>query len=74
MAGFISEVRSSASGLIIRAAIIAAIGGLLFEVDAHDPVTFAAIAAVLGGVALLACYLPARRAAKVDPLIALRTE
>ena len=61
-------------GLLVSLAVTRSIGGLLFEVDAHDPVTFAAIAAVLGGVALLACYLPARRAAKVDPLIALRTE
>jgi predicted permease len=47
---------------------------LLFEVEPTDPVTFGAVSAVLALTALIACYLPARRALKIDPLVALRRE
>jgi putative ABC transport system permease protein len=61
-------------GLAAALGVTRVLKGLLFELSATDPLTFMLIAALMVGVAILACYLPARRATKVDPMTALRRE
>jgi putative ABC transport system permease protein len=61
-------------GLLASAILARLISGLLFEISATDPVVFGAVSLILAAVAFAACYLPARRATRVDPLVALRIE
>jgi putative ABC transport system permease protein len=65
---------SIAVGLLASLAASRLLAGLLFQVAPADPLTFAAIALLLAAVALFACYLPARRATRVDPASTLRSE
>jgi ABC-type antimicrobial peptide transport system permease subunit len=71
-------LRLGAAGLAIGLAgalsVTRILDSLLFGVSASDPLTFAAVSAALITVLLLAAYLPARRATRVDPMMALRTE
>jgi putative ABC transport system permease protein len=72
--GMILAVTGLTVGLASAFALSRLMSTLLFEVTPTDPITFFGVAAFLILVALLACYIPARRAMKVDPLVALRNE
>jgi putative ABC transport system permease protein len=63
-----------AAGLVGAAIMTRFFRSMLFDVGTTDPITFLSVSAILAGVALFACYIPARRATRVEPLVALRQE
>jgi putative ABC transport system permease protein len=72
--GLTLAIIGAAVGFVCGLIVSHLMAGLLYGVRPTDPVTFAAVALLLIGVAALACYIPARRAIRVDPLVALRYE
>jgi predicted permease len=70
--GLLLTVLGLGLGILVALALMRVLVSLLFDVRAYDPSTYTAVTILLTGVALLACYIPARRAMRVDPMVALR--
>jgi putative ABC transport system permease protein len=72
--GMLLVVLGVTLGLLVSFAVTRFMTGLLFGVTANDPATLAGVSLLLAAIAFIACLIPARRATKVDPMVALRYE
>jgi putative ABC transport system permease protein len=72
--GMLLALTGVAAGIVGSIALSRVLGNLLFGINASDPGTFVAVAALFTVVTFVACYIPARRAMRVDPMVALRYE
>jgi len=72
--GFLLTTMGIVVGIAVAIAVTRGMSDLLFGITGKDPLTYFLVSIELAVVALLACYIPARRAARVDPLVALRHE
>jgi ABC-type antimicrobial peptide transport system permease subunit len=72
--GIVLALIGAAIGIATSVGVTRYLGSMLYGVQPSDPVTLAAVSAILMAVAVAACYVPARRATRVDPLVALRHE